>query len=82
MASLTIIVDLFVLVPFLVALAYIRDYRRRRGLPYPPGPPPLPLIGNLLHFPREFSWTTFSDLSKKHGASLFSYDSFVLLNSW
>ena len=51
----------------LVAFLAIRDYQRRRGLPYPPGLRPLPLIGNLLDIPKEFSWLTYTELSKKHG---------------
>lgn len=59
--------DILVLVFSLVAFLAIRDYRRRGGLPYPPGPRPLPLIGNLLDIPKEFSWISYTQLSKKHG---------------
>jgi hypothetical protein len=49
------------------ALQASRDYRRRKGLPYPPGPRPLPLIGNLLDIPAEFSWLLYTQLAKKYG---------------
>ncbi len=44
-----------------------RDHRRRRGLPYPPGPPPQPIIGNLLDVPKNAPWIGYSDMSKKYG---------------
>ena len=59
--------DILVLVSSLVAFLAIRDHQRRRGLPYPPGPRPLPLIGNIFDIPKEFSFLSFIQLSKKHG---------------
>ncbi|KAN0109883.1 cytochrome P450 [Russula decolorans] len=52
---------------FTFTLQAFRDYRRRRGLPYPPGPRSLPIIGNLLDIPMESSWLTYSQLAKKYG---------------
>lgn len=70
--SLTPFLDIFVLVSCLAAFLAIRDHQRRRGLPYPPGPRPLPLIGNLLDIPKEFSWLSYTQLSKKHGMIYFA----------
>jgi hypothetical protein len=70
--SLTAALDILVLVSSIVAFSSIRDYRRRRGLPYPPGPRPLPLIGNLFDIRKEFSWLSYTELSKKHGMIYFA----------
>jgi hypothetical protein len=67
MDSLVIIVDILALVSFLFVLFAFRDHQRRRGHPYPPGPRPLPLIGNLLDIPKEYSWLTYTRLWKVHG---------------
>ena len=69
MASLMVALDLLVLVAFLAVIVAARDHQRRRGCPYPPGPQPLPLIGNLLDIPKGFSWLTYAQLSKKYGMS-------------
>jgi hypothetical protein len=67
MVSLMSALDILVLVTSVTAFFAIRDYQRRRGLPSPPGPRPLPVIGNLLDIPKEFSWLAYTQLSKKHG---------------
>lgn len=67
MSILLYTADILVLLSFTLALRVIRDYQRRRGLPYPPGPRPLPVIGNLLHIPKEFSWLTYTQFSEKYG---------------
>ena len=72
MAYLTSILDLFAALLLLFTIRAIYDYRRRGGLPYPPGPRPLPIIGNLLDIPLEYSWLTYTRLSKKYGQTLSS----------
>lgn len=37
-------------------------------LPLPPGPRPLPFIGNALDMPQEFPWKTFREWTNKYGA--------------
>jgi len=53
----------------LYLLVVFRDYRRRRGLPYPLGPPSWPIIGNLLDVPKakEAPWIKYAEMSKKYG---------------
>lgn len=62
-------VDFLIVLSFIFTLQAFRDYRRRKGFPYPPGPRPLPIIGNLLDIPMESSWLTYSQLAKKYGTS-------------
>ena len=69
MVPLMLILDVLVVVSSLAALLAIRDYQIRRGLPYPPGPRPLPLIGNLFDIPKEFSWLSYTRYSRKYGMS-------------
>jgi hypothetical protein len=52
---------------FLYLLVVFRDRKRRGGLPYPPGPPSWPIIGNLLDIPTDAPWTVYADMSKKYG---------------
>jgi hypothetical protein len=64
-----LILDVLVIVSSLAVFLAIRDYQIRGGLPYPPGPPPLPIIGNLFDIPKEFSWLSYTQLSRKYGMS-------------
>ena len=75
MISLITIVDILALVSFVFVLSAIRDLQRRRGCP--PGPRPLPIIGNLLDIPKESSWLAYTEFSKIYGEviSLASYPS-------
>src|SRR5216683_3693244 len=71
MTYLTSIANIFAVLLFLVAVQAFRDHRRRGGLPYPPGPRPLPIIGNLLDVPKHFSWLAYTKFSKIHGNDSF-----------
>jgi hypothetical protein len=68
------VIELFVLFLSVVALRAVWDYRKRRGRPYPPGPRPLPLIGNFFDIPKDFSWLTYTEFSKKYGMIIISLD--------
>jgi hypothetical protein len=69
---LTTILDCFAVLLFLATIRAIRDYRRRGGLPYPPGPRPLPIVGNVFDIPKHSSWLAYSKFSKIYGITLFS----------
>jgi hypothetical protein len=69
MAFLMLALDLLVFVSFFAVISAVRDHQRRRGRPYPPGPPPRPIIGNLLDIPKGFSWLSYMRLSRKYGAN-------------
>ncbi len=47
---------------------YISNLRRSPKLPLPPGPKPLPIIGNLFDVPQSKPWITYMDWSKAYGA--------------
>ncbi|KAJ7627566.1 cytochrome P450 [Mycena polygramma] len=51
-----------------VVLKAILDRRNStRGLPYPPGPKPKPIIGNALDIPTSLPWLTYADWAKRYG---------------
>ncbi|KAI0061752.1 cytochrome P450 [Artomyces pyxidatus] len=52
---------------FLLFVFYLRARWARARLPYPPGPKPLPLIGNLFDFPRVTPWVTYRQMAKQYG---------------
>ncbi|KAI0263422.1 cytochrome P450 [Gloeopeniophorella convolvens] len=59
--------DLLTFLCFVTVVQAIRDRHRRRNLPYPPGPPPAPIIGNLLDIPKEDPWLKYSEYAQKYG---------------
>ncbi len=71
MIFLTSTFHVLVLTFLAAAFLVIRVYQKRGRLPYPPGPRPLPLVGNLFDIPKEFSWLKYAQLSKKHGMFYF-----------
>jgi hypothetical protein len=51
----------------LLVLAALKRQAARRKLPRPPGPKPLPLVGNLFDFPKEKAWLTYRALNERYG---------------
>ncbi|KAI0257947.1 cytochrome P450 [Gloeopeniophorella convolvens] len=79
-----IILDLLALIFFAYAVQVLLDRRRRGGLPYPPGPRPLPILGNVLDIPKESSWFKYTEMGRKYG-EIMSFQVFgqmiIVLNS-
>ena len=63
------VVDIVLASAFFYILSAFRDHLKRRGIPYPPGPKPWPIIGNLLDSPKQSQWTAYTEMSKKYGWS-------------
>ncbi len=49
------------------ALCLIRWRARTRGLPLPPGPRSLPLLGNIIHMSNRELWRANRELCRKYG---------------
>ena len=71
--SLGIAIDFLALTTFLYIIIAFRDHRRRRGLPYPPGPTSWPIVGNVWDYPKFSPWSAFADMSKKYGKAHLTY---------
>jgi cytochrome P450 len=61
MFNYTIITAFFI--TFLIIFLYVK----RQRLPLPPGPPPIPIIGNLHQIPKQNPWRTYQEWHKKYG---------------
>ncbi|KAH9063196.1 cytochrome P450 [Lactarius vividus] len=65
--SLVTAIDCLALSTFLYILFAFRNYKRRRGFSYPPGPSPSPIIGNFSDVPKLSPWLAYANMSKKYG---------------
>ena len=50
-----------------VLLEKIISSRNQPPLPYPPGPKPLPIIGNALDMPKSYYWIGYNEWAKEYG---------------
>ncbi|CAK5279069.1 unnamed protein product [Mycena citricolor] len=60
-------IQLLVFVVLPCALLLFSRRQRGRRAPLPPGPPRLPLIGNLLDIPAKEPWLAFTEMRAKYG---------------
>ena len=64
---MSLLIEALAFFVFIYLLVVFRDRKRRGGLPYPPGPPSRPIIGNLLDIPTDAPWNVYANMSKKYG---------------
>lgn len=66
------LVAFFLLITYLVfAIKRRRNKSLRNGLPLPPGPRGLPLVGNVLDIDISAPWTTYQRWGKQYGGVLY-----------
>ena len=65
MEAAMILISVFLLLAVTVA---IRSHRKTTSR-LPPGPKPLPIVGNILDIPRDPQWMGYASLAKKYGVS-------------
>ncbi|KAI9434735.1 cytochrome P450, partial [Russula earlei] len=56
------LVDCLAVSSFLYLFVAFCDNGRRGGHSYPPGPPPWPIVGNLLDVPKEAPWAAYANM--------------------
>lgn len=66
---LSIVVDSLALLALVLLLVAFDQRRKRQTFRYPPGPKPLPILGNLFDVPKESSWLKYTEWSKTYGRS-------------
>ncbi|KAI0066626.1 cytochrome P450 [Artomyces pyxidatus] len=64
---LSIVVDSLALLALVLLLVAFDQRRKRQTFRYPPGPKPLPILGNLFDVPKESSWLKYTEWSKTYG---------------
>ncbi|KIJ62887.1 hypothetical protein HYDPIDRAFT_30029 [Hydnomerulius pinastri MD-312] len=73
-----------VLMVFFLWLFVFKRKTNAQGLPFPPGPKPLPLVGNIFHLNTAEPWLSYTAWKKKYGDLLYvrllGHD-FIVLNS-
>ncbi|KAG0706787.1 cytochrome P450 [Suillus ampliporus] len=67
-----------------ISIRVRRQRRQRGGLPLPPGPKGLPILGNVLDLDASAPWRSYTDWAKKYGDIVYSTilgQEFVVINS-
>ncbi|EIW83763.1 cytochrome P450 [Coniophora puteana RWD-64-598 SS2] len=69
------------------ALSKLAQLRRptRAKLPYPPGPTPLPFLGNVLDIDRAQPWVSYTEMQKKYGDIIYTKllgSDYIIVNTY
>jgi hypothetical protein len=67
MYDLSAAATLCLMLPAAYAFYWYKERTSRHGLPFPPGPKPLPLVGNLFDLPYESPWLVYDQWAKEYG---------------
>ena len=59
--------SLATLVVLSVILVYFKNHQTKRETPLPPGPRPLPILGNILDMPSKDEWLTLTRWGQQYG---------------
>lgn len=65
--STTVVTTFVLFATTSIACYFLGRGSRCRRLPYPPGPRPLPLLGNLLDMPKHRDYETYAKWGKTYG---------------
>ncbi|KAF8158898.1 cytochrome P450 [Mycena galopus ATCC 62051] len=68
MASYDILPALFLPFILLAGAVLLKGWKMTSRLPFPPGPKPRFIIGNLYDIPPELPWITYTEWGKQYGA--------------
>ncbi|KAF8342442.1 cytochrome P450, partial [Amanita rubescens] len=61
---------------FGLATILVLIWHKKPHLPYPPGPPPKPIIGNVLEIPTEMPWIKYLEWSKRLNSDIIHMSAF------
>ncbi|OBZ67685.1 O-methylsterigmatocystin oxidoreductase [Grifola frondosa] len=68
MASVFVQSVLILIITFLVSWwKRAKRANHNANLPLPPGPTPLPVVGNVFDVPKEYSWLAYGEMSERYG---------------
>ncbi|KIJ25894.1 hypothetical protein M422DRAFT_192869 [Sphaerobolus stellatus SS14] len=83
-SSLYSLFDSLTTTDILVSIACLTSasfaFASRQKKPLPPGPPRLPVLGNVLQMPKKEEWITYAEWAKKYGYMAGS--PMIILNTW